>query len=118
MQFQFEQLVVWQEGCAIAKQVYQVFGAMKDFGFRDQITRSSVSIASNIAEGEERQSLKESIHFLYIAKGSVGELYTQLCIAEQLGYITPNAAAELKQKSRRIAFMLGKLINAKKKKLN
>ena len=60
----------------------------RDFGLRDQIQRSSVSIPSNIAEGYERRSLKEFLHFLNIARGSLSELRTQLEIAHEIGYLT------------------------------
>ena len=59
----------------------------KDFVFHDQLRRAAVSIASNIAEGKERESTAEFIRFLYIAKGSAGELRTQLYIANKIGYI-------------------------------
>jgi four helix bundle protein len=59
----------------------------KDFGFKDQIQRASVSVPSNIAEGFERQTNKEFIQFLYIAKGSCGELRTQTYLAKEFGYL-------------------------------
>ena len=56
----------------------------QDFGLRDQLRRSVVSIASNLAEGDERDSDKESIKFFYITKGSLAELWTQIEIAHEL----------------------------------
>ncbi len=72
----FEDLVIWQDGVTIAVEIYALFNNSKDFGFRDQIQRSSVSIPSNIAEGYDRQTNNEFIRFLRIAKGSCAELRT------------------------------------------
>ncbi|TAL53120.1 MAG: four helix bundle protein [Nanoarchaeota archaeon] len=59
----------------------------KDFGLRDRIRRSSVSISSNISEGDEPGSDKQAIRQFYIAKGSAAELYTQLIISGKIGYL-------------------------------
>ncbi|WP_339067872.1 four helix bundle protein [Teredinibacter turnerae] len=72
----FKKLDVWKESARLCVEVYKNLGTLRDYGFRDQITRSALSIPSNIAEGEERESLKESIRFLNIAKGSTAELIT------------------------------------------
>lgn len=83
----FEDLEVWQRSCTLAVRVYEVVKGCRDFGLRDQMTRAAVSIASNIAEGAERDSVLEYIHFLHIAKGSAAELRTQLIIAFRIGVI-------------------------------
>ena len=83
----FEDLEIWQESMRICKEVYTALKECKDLGLKDQMQRSSVSIPSNIAEGYERKSKKETMHFLYIAKGSCGELRTQLYLAISLKYI-------------------------------
>src|SRR5580765_7300739 len=73
----FEDLQVWQEAASLAVEVYAVSkngDFSQDFGFRDQLLRSAVSIAANIAEGKERETIPEFIRYLYIAKGSSGEL--------------------------------------------
>ncbi len=69
-------------------EIYKHFAQCKDFGFKDQITRSSLSIASNIAEGLEKESDKEKIRFIEIARGSNAELITQTYIGIEIGYIT------------------------------
>ncbi len=79
----FEDLIVWQEAKALATKIYGELKECRDYGFRDQLQRSSVSIASNIAEGFERRSNKEFIQHLYVAKGSCSELRTQLYIAQE-----------------------------------
>ncbi len=80
----FEDLIIWQKGVEMAVLVYNLFKDSKDFGFRDQVQRSSVSISSNIAEGYDRQSNNEFIRFLRIAKSSCAELRTQLIIAQKV----------------------------------
>ena len=86
----FEELDIWRQGCQLAVDIYQVTEEgpfSKDFGLRDQIRRSAVSIPSNISEGKERETVKELIRYLYIAKGSAGELRTQLYIAHSIGFL-------------------------------
>ncbi len=86
----FEELEVFQEAREITKSVYQITRTKpfaNDYGLVNQIRRAAVSIPSNIAEGYERGSKTEFIQFLFIAKGSCGEVRTQLYIAGDLGYI-------------------------------
>ena len=83
----FEELDVWQDAMCLCKKVYSVLKDCRDFGLKDQMQRAAVSVPSNIAEGYERKSSKETVQFLYIAKGSCGELRTQLYLATDLGYI-------------------------------
>jgi len=100
----------------LSVEIYQLFSGCRDFGFRDQLQRAAVSIPSNIAEGYERNTNKEYIQFLYIAKGSCGELRTQLYLAEKLGYITSENANQLINKTRKISLMLYNLIKTRKEK--
>ena len=83
----FEELEVWQDAMRLSKNVYSALKGCRDFGLKDQIQRAVVSIPSNIAEGYERKGSKETVQFLYIAKGSCGELRTQLYLAIDFGYI-------------------------------
>ena len=86
----FEDLECWKEAVSLAVETYRITkegGLEKDFGLRDQFRRAAVSVASNIAEGKERETVSEFIRFLYIAKGSAGELRTQLQIAKEVGYL-------------------------------
>jgi four helix bundle protein len=112
----FEDLEVWKESMKLARTVYHEFSSIKDFGFKDQIQRSSVSIPSNIAEGYERQSNKEFIQFLYIAKGSCSELRTQIYLAIALRFIEEDRGMKLLETSRKISAMLYKLIKTRKEK--
>ncbi|MBF0265658.1 MAG: four helix bundle protein [Gammaproteobacteria bacterium] len=82
-----ETLDVWKRSCRLSVEVYKSFQEVKDYGFKDQITRSSLSIASNIAEGMEKESDKEKVRFIEIAKGSSAELITQIYIGIEINYI-------------------------------
>lgn len=104
----FEDLKIWQGGIELAVRVYAEFKDCKDWGIRDQIQRSAVSISSNIAEGFDRNSNNEFIRFLRIAKGSCGELRTQLIIAERVGLITN--ASDVIEQTRKESKMIQKMI--------
>ncbi len=82
-----ERLDVWKRSCRLSVNVYKTFSDSKDFGFKDQITRSALSVASNIAEGLEKESNKETARFIEIAKGSAAELITQTYIGIEIDYI-------------------------------
>ncbi|SEF39890.1 four helix bundle protein [Alcanivorax sp. DSM 26293] len=100
----FEKLEVWQRSVELSVEVYEHFAGHRDFGFRDQITRSSLSLPSNIAEGYERHSDREKALFLNYAKGSAGELRTQVHIGSRIGYIPEDVGSrwidEVEQLSR------------------
>jgi four helix bundle protein len=112
----FEELDVWKRACRLAVRVYEVLKDCRDFGLKDQMTRSAVSIASNIAEGSERNFLPDYIRFLHIAKGSAAELRTQLYIAHKIGLINKAIQAELIQELKEIAAMLQALASSLKLK--
>lgn len=104
----FEDLIIWQKGVEMAVLVYDLFKNSKDFGFRDQVQRSSVSISSNIAEGYDRQSNNEFIRFLRIAKASCAELRTQLIIAQKAEIANiPNKVIE---ETKTLSAMIQKMI--------
>ncbi len=83
----FEDLICWQKARELTKQVYAVFERCRDFGFKDQIQRASVSVMSNVAEGFERGTKQELLNYLYIAKGSAGEVRAQLYVALDANYL-------------------------------
>jgi four helix bundle protein len=112
----FEDLDVWKRACRLAVRLYELLQGCRDYGLKDQITRAAVSIPSNIAEGYERDSVKESIHFFHISKGSAAELRTQLYIASRIGIISREDMQELAQESKEISSMLQGLIRSYKKK--
>ena len=112
----FRELKVWQKAKELAVGIYKATKDgpfSQDFGFKDQIRRASVSVPSNIAEGDERGSNKEAVRFFYIAKGSLAELQTQLEIAYEIEYLDELNANELLEKSETIGKMLGSLIKAR-----
>ena len=83
----FEDLICWIKARELVKGVYSALKGCNDFGFKDQIQRAAVSVMSNIAEGFERGTQQELINYLYIAKGSAGEVRAQLYVALDVGYI-------------------------------
>jgi four helix bundle protein len=119
----FEDLDVWRRSVDLSVQVYRELNNLKDFGFRDQITRSGLSVPitrsglsvpSNIAEGFERESDRDCLKFLHYAKGSCGELRTQVYIGIEIGYIQSDKGEEWIQEAKEISRMIGGLIRSKK----
>ncbi len=109
----FEDLNVWQESVQLSIKLYSLLKDCKDFALRDQIQRSSVSIASNIAEGFERTN-KEFVHFLLISKGSSAELRTQLFIAKEIKLLNNAECEKLIETTKKISAMLSNLIKIRK----
>ncbi|WP_114767453.1 four helix bundle protein [Vibrio rhodolitus] len=106
----YQNLDVWKMSFVLCKEIYILFRFTKDYSFRDQIQRSALSIPSNIAEGIERYSDKETAYFLDVAKGSTGELKTQLMMAKELNYIPHDDCDVLSEQCERISKMLFALI--------
>ncbi len=105
----FEDLAVWKSARELTNRIYKITGAggfSKDFGLRDQIRRASVSIMSNIAEGFERGGNQEFTQFLSIAKGSSGEVRSQLYVAMDQEYITKKDCEQLIDDFRKLSIML------------
>jgi four helix bundle protein len=110
----FEELDVWQKALELTKKIYSLTNNghfRKDFSFSDQIRRASVSVLSNISEGFERGSNTEFIQFLYIAKGSCGEVRAQLYLAQELGYVTAGEFKEAINICKSISSRLSSLIS-------
>ena len=106
----FEDIIAWQKAKELTISVYKEFADIKDFGFKDQIQRASASIMNNIAEGFERKSNKEFGHFLFIAKGSCGEVRSMLYLARSLEYISEEQYEKYYNLSIEIAKLLSGLI--------
>ena len=117
----YTDLKVWQKSIDLVVLVYQSIKFLPKeemYALSSQIRRSVVSIPSNIAEGHQRNSLKEYIHFLYVAKGSLGELETQIIICERLGYLSINQTEPIKALSSETGRMLNGLIKNLQDQLN
>jgi four helix bundle protein len=112
----FEDLEIWKEGMEVCKEVYVLLKDCKDYGLKDQIQRSSVSIPSNIAEGYERNGLKEKQYFMFIAKASCGELRTQLYLANFLEYIDTEKGNNLITRVTKLSVMVYNYIQFLNKK--
>ncbi len=112
----FEDLDVWKRSAGLSADIYRVLSDLKDYGFKDQITRSGLSIPSNLAEGMERSSNKEKVQFLSYAKASCGELRTQSYIGMKIGYISKDKGNKWITETKEISVMLAGLINSIKAK--
>ena len=112
----YRELIVWQKSMGLVKEIYalvKLFPKEETYALSDQMRRAVVSIPSNIAEGHSRNSCKEYVQFLYIARGSKAELETQLLVAASLGYISNNQAESVLNTCAEI----GKMLNSLLKKL-
>lgn len=113
----FKDLAVWQKAKDLAVLIYKTsIHEMKsiDLGLRDQLRRSAVSVASNLAEGDERGTDKESVRYFFIAKGSVAELRTPLQIAHESGYLSGSVYEKFESEYLLLAKRIGKLIQARR----
>jgi len=110
----FEDLDVWKRSARLSATLYRELSGLKDWGFRDQITRSGLSVPSNIAEGYERDSDREIARFLGIAKGSCGELITQIYIGIEADYIDRSTGLHWVAEAKELGRMLGAIIKKKR----
>ena len=108
----FEDPEVWQRACRLSVRIYETLQDCMDFGLKNQMTRAAVSIASNIAEGAERDSRAEFVRFLHIAKGSAAELRTQVYIASKINIVPDSILQELVGELKIISKMLQNLIKS------
>lgn len=107
--FSFEELEVYQVARKLVRDIYQLqnkFPVEEKYALGDQIRRSSTSITSNIAEGSGRNSIKEKIHFIEIAFGSMTESFSQLQNAQDLGYIQESDVESLRPQFNHVAALL------------
>ena len=111
----FEDLDVWKRSARLSADIYKNLSGLKDYGFKDQITRSGLSIPSNISEGFERESPKDCVKFLLYAKGSCGELRTQIYIGKEISYIDAEVGSQWVAETEEISNMIGGLIKTKRR---
>ena len=113
----YHDLLVWKKGMALAKQIYQItqaFPETEKFGLVSQMRRAAVSVPSNVAEGQARNTTGEFVQFLSHAAGSVSELDTQLTLSVELGYCSQEKA----QEAQALILELRKMLTALRKKLS
>jgi len=107
----FEDLIVWQKAMDLVIEIYKLVKLLPNdeiYALSDQMKRAAVSVPSNIAEGQERSTAKDFIRFLYIAKGSKGELETLLSICVRLNFLTQSQIAPVQS----LLSEIGKMLNA------
>jgi four helix bundle protein len=106
----FEDIISWKKSGELTVEIYKQFKSCKDFSFKDQIQRASVSIMNNIAEGFERRTNREMINFFYIAKGSCAEVRSMLYLAIKLKYISEKDFNEFCLKTKEISKLISGFI--------
>jgi four helix bundle protein len=102
----FEDLEVWKRAVRLSGALYKGLNALRDYGFKDQLTRAGLSVASNIAEGMERDSKADKVRHLTIARSSCGEARTQIFVGIDVGYIDREIGKSWIKESREISAML------------
>jgi four helix bundle protein len=116
----YRELIVWQKAIVLVETVYRAtndFPKTEIYALTNQIRRAAVSIPSNIAEGQGRNSTRDFLYFLSVAQGSLMELETQITIAERLGYINDSQEKSLLDSTAEVSRMLSGLRNSLNKKL-
>ncbi len=106
----FEDIEAWKEARELVKNIYDKFKDIRDYSFKDQIQRASVSVMSNIAEGFDRGTNKEFIQFLVIARGSLSELRSLLYNALDLGFIDEEVFRDLSSRCNKISNLINGFI--------
>jgi four helix bundle protein len=115
----YRDLKVWQKGIELVKMIYLLtrdFPKHETYGLTSQIQRSAVSVPSNIAEGQTRNSTAEFQRFLFIAQGSLSEVDTQIVIAQELDYLDKEKGQDVEARILELRKMLYALINSLPKK--
>ena len=111
---QFEDLEVWQLARELTATLYEITATgrfAKDFGLRDQLRKAGVSIMSNLAEGFERSGSKEFAQLVAVAKGSCGEVRSQLYVARDQAYIDDESFGRISESATRLSRMLASLLH-------
>ena len=106
----FEDIEAWKEARKLVKVIYDSFSHLKDYNFRDQIQRAALSIMSNIAEGFDRGTNKEFVHFLVVARGSVSEIKSLIYAATDVGYLDRETLDDISSRCSKITALLNGFI--------
>lgn len=112
----FKSLLVWQKSQDLAAHIYSTTrepSFAREFALVDQMRRAAISISSNIAEGDERDTDKDAVRFLYMAKGSAAEIRSQLDLANRVGLVAQSEFEALDARAEEVAKMLRGLIKAR-----
>ena len=115
----YRQLIAWQKARLLVKRVYQLssdFPREELYGLTSQVRRAAVSVPSNIAEGQGRDSTREFLHHLSIAYGSLMEVETQILLAEDLGYLDSRVVMEFMERSAETGRILNGLMKSLRRK--
>jgi four helix bundle protein len=110
--FSFEKLLVWKEACELSKRVYVItdtFPSKEKYGLISQLRRSSISASSNIAEGSGRRSARDKARFYEYAYSSLMEVYSQIKLSHELGYLHNNSLHDLSVFCRKLATKINRL---------
>jgi len=110
----FENLICWQKARELTREIYREFKSLNDYGLKDQIQRAAVSVMSNISEGFERGTRAEFINYLFIAKGSAGEVRNQLYVALDNGYLNDETFKRLSRLSEDCSVLIWHLVQSLK----
>lgn len=110
----FEDLDVWKRAVDLSAAIYIEMKSARDFGFHNQITRAGLSIPSNIAEGMERSTTADKCRFLDYARGSCGEVRTQIIVGKKAGFINDSVATQWIQETKELSAMIQGLIRSLK----
>jgi four helix bundle protein len=114
----FEDIFAWQKARHLTKRIYELTRSdrfSRDFGLASQTQRAAVSVMANIAEGYDRRGSVEFAHFLGYAKGSCGELRSNLYVALDIGYLTADEFSEIRTLSDEVSFLIQRLITSLRK---
>ena len=106
----FEDIEAWKEARILVREIYNLCKNIKDYNFVNQITRASVSVMNNIAEGFDRHSNKEFIQFLVISRGSISEVKSLLYVALDVGYLNKSEFESLYNRCNKIANLINGFI--------
>ena len=113
-----ENLFIWRESRKVINRIYSIMQNCRDYGFKDQIQRASVSIMNNIAEGLESGSDAKFVNFLNIAKGSCSEVRSMLYLCEDFNYCSPEERIEIQYQIKQISTGIKRLIDSLQSKNN
>jgi four helix bundle protein len=111
-----KKLDIWKRSSRLCSEIYIYFKSFRDYGFKDQITRSALSVPSNIAEGVEKSSDKETIRHLDIARGSIAEIQTQIYIGIEVEYIDKKTGGRWIDEYEEVSKMISSFINSLRKR--